>query len=463
MNWETYLDQHEDRFLSRLIELVSIPSVSTDPGHKADMQRACEWFTRWADGLGLHSEIWPSEGHPSIFIETPPVADKPVLLIYGHYDVQPAEDRELWTHPPFEPQVSDDKLYGRGASDNKGQIWLHCAALETLLASGNPLPIQVKLLIEGEEEVGSPNLPKLLTRHKDRLGADLVLVSDTSTAVKGVPTLHYSLRGIVIFEVHLQVAGRDVHSGVFGGTSPNAIHRMAQLVSRLHDEKQRVVIEGFYDGVRPIDDREKELLARVPFDPEFYQGFIGCSELVGEAGFTTNERRWFRPTLDCNGIGGGFQGDGSKTIVPARAWAKFSARLVPDQTVEHVEDCCRRWFEAQTWAGKIDFRSDHGGPPYLLDPYGPLATYLEKAGQALHQSFGQTPLLVRHGGAIPIVSQFQTLLGLSTVLMGFGSPDDAIHSPNEKFELANFRRGIRTSVRFLNALGSGAHQHFPIG
>lgn len=453
MSWQTYLENHESGFVEKLKELVAIPSVSTDPGHRPDMLRACQWFVDWASAQGLQAEIWPTGGHPSVYIESAPVAGKPVLLIYGHYDVQPAEDDGLWENPPFQPVVRDDRLYGRGASDNKGQIWLHCAAVETLLASQKSLPLQIKFLIEGEEEVGSPNLPALLEEKRQKLGADLVLVSDTSTAVKGVPTLHYSLRGIVIFEIHLTVAGRDVHSGVFGGTSPNAIHRLAQLIAGCHDDQGRVVIPGFYDRVRPMDERERELLEKVPFDPVFYQNFIGCQELVGEAGYSTNERRWFRPTLDCNGIGGGFQGEGSKTIVPARAWAKFSARLVPDQRVEEVERCCKDWFEAQTWAGQIEFRSDHGGPPYLLDPFGPLSGYLDKARGALQASFGKSPLLVRHGGAIPIVSQFQTILGLSTLLMGFGSPDDAIHSPNEKFELLNFRQGLRSSLRFLESLG----------
>lgn len=452
MIWSDYLDQHQERFLEGLKEFVAIPSVSTDPSHRPDMERCCRWLCQWAQGQGLVAEVWPTAGHPSVYLETPPVPGQPVLLIYGHYDVQPAEDLELWSAPPFLPTVREDRLYGRGASDNKGQIWTHCAALETLLACG-PLPCQVKVLIEGEEEVGSPHLPQLLEERRQRLGADLVLVSDTSTAVKGVPTLHYSLRGIVIFEVHLKVAGRDVHSGVFGGTSPNATHRLAQLISRLHDSNGKVVIPGFYDRVRAADEHEQALLARVPFDVKVYQDFIGCSELVGEAGYTTNERRWFRPTLDCNGLGGGFQGEGSKTIVPARAWAKFSARLVADQQPEEVLECCRRWFTSQTELGEIDFRPDHGGPPYLLDPSGPLSNYLEKARQALRQSWDQEPLLVRHGGAIPIVSQFQTILGLSTLLMGFGSPDDAIHSPNEKFELANFRRGLRTSCRFLLSLG----------
>lgn len=439
-------------YLEDLKALVAIPSVSTDPRQKPAMHQACQWLTDWARARGLKAEIWETPGHPAVFLETPRVEGAPTVLVYGHYDVQPAEDLELWHHPPFEPQVIEDRLYARGASDNKGQVFMHCAALDSLLQKGGPLPLQVKILIEGEEEVGSPNLPALLESRRDRLQADFVLVSDTSTAVKGTPTLHYSLRGIVIFEVHLQVAGRDVHSGVFGGTSPNATHRLARLIAALHDEQGRVVIPGFYDRVRPLEGKEKEALERVPFDEVRYREFIGCQQLEGEEGFSTNARRWFRPTLDCNGLGGGFQGAGSKTIVPARAWAKFSARLVPDQRPEEVMQCCRRWFEAQTWAGQIDFRAGDGGPPYLLDLEGPAARYLELAASALRQHFGQEPLLVRHGGAIPIVSQFETILGLPTVLMGFGSPDDAIHSPNEKFELSNFRRGIPAIVTFLESL-----------
>lgn len=436
--------------LSSLVEFVSIPSVSTDPNHRPDMERAVQWLRDWAGRCGFRSERWETAGHPAVYVETPPVPGKPVLLIYGHYDVQPAEDVDLWQTPPFQPVIRDGKLYGRGASDNKGQIYAHCAALEALR---DALPIQVKLVIEGEEEIGSVHLPELLQSKRDRLGADVVLVSDTSTAVKGVPTLHYSLRGIVIFEVHLKVAGRDVHSGVFGGTSPNATHRLAQLISRLHDAEGRVTIPGFYERVRSIEAWEKEMLERVPFDPEFYQNFIGCSELTGEGGFSTNERRWFRPTLECNGLGGGFQGAGSKTIVPARAWAKFSARLVPDQQPEEVLQLCREWFLAQQeWVGELEWIGGDGGPPYFLDPRGPAATYLEKARGALRRHFGEEPLLVRHGGAIPIVSQFRSILGLDTILMGFGSPDDAIHSPNEKFELRNFELGIAASQSFIRSL-----------
>ena len=436
--------------LDQLCEFVSIPSVSTDPAHRQDMQRCCEWLLQWAEQRGLEAQIWPTPGHPAVFIQSPPVADAPTLLVYGHYDVQPAEEPALWQTPPFTPEVRQDRLYGRGASDNKGQIFMHLQALEQWMQRGAPM--QIKVLIEGEEEVGSPNLPALLQERREELRADLVMVSDTSTALKGVPTLHYSLRGIVIFEVHLQVAARDVHSGVFGGTSPNATHELARLIASLHDENRKVVIPGFYERVRPLEGLEKEALEKVPFDQEAYQNFIGCRELVGEEGFSSNARRWFRPTLDCNGIGGGFQGAGSKTIVPAKAWAKFSARLVPDQRPEEVMECCRRWFESHPG---VTFVAGDGGPPYLLDPNGPAANYIKMARTALQTHFQQEPLLVRHGGAIPIVSQFQTLLGLSTLLMGFGSPDDAIHSPNEKFELQNFRLGIPAILDFYQAMATG--------
>jgi acetylornithine deacetylase/succinyl-diaminopimelate desuccinylase-like protein len=435
------------RGLDQLCEFVSIPSVSTDPKHGPDMRSCCQWLVNWAQARGLRAEIWETAGHPAVFIQSPPVKGAPTLLIYGHYDVQPAEEPALWATPPFQPEVREDRLYGRGASDNKGQIFMHLLALEQWLEQGAPM--QIKVLIEGEEEVGSPNLPALLEQKRAQLQSDLVMVSDTSTALKGVPTLHYSLRGIVIFEVHLQVAARDVHSGVFGGTSPNATHELAKIISGLHNERRQVVIPGFYDRVRPLEGLEKEALEKVPFDQSAYQGFIGCRELVGEEGFSSNARRWFRPTLDCNGMGGGFQGEGSKTIVPAKAWAKFSARLVPDQRPDEVMECCRKYFEA---IEGVTFLAGDGGPPYLLDPTGPASGYLQMARQALQKHFEQEPLLVRHGGAIPIVSQFETILGLSTLLMGFGSPDDAIHSPNEKFELNNFRRGMPAILDFYRAM-----------
>lgn len=443
------LDSLESGYLEALLDFVRIPSVSTDPGQRPAMQAACAWLERWAQEQGFLCEVWETPGQPCVYIETPPVEGQPTLLVYGHYDVQPAESPELWRRPPFEPYVEDDRLYGRGASDNKGQIWMHCCALDWLRRSQG-LPVQVKLLIEGEEEIGSPSLPAVLRTHRQRLQADFVLVSDTSTVVKGRPTLHYSLRGIVLFEVELEVAGRDVHSGVFGGTSPNAIHEMSRLIASLHDSEGRVIIPDFYAGVREIEAWEQAMLEAIPFDEEAYRSFIGCRQLVGERGFTTNQRRWFRPTLDCNGISGGFQGQGSKTIIPAQARAKFSCRLVPDQQPEQVMQACQNWFEALPG---VRFFPQGGGPPYFFDPRGPLAGVLARASQALEEAFQQSPLLVRHGGAIPIVSQFESELGLSTLLMGFGSPDDAIHSPNEKFELENFRRGLRALVQFLSSCG----------
>jgi acetylornithine deacetylase/succinyl-diaminopimelate desuccinylase-like protein len=375
-------------------------------------------------------------------------------LIYGHYDVQPAEDVELWTSPPFEPRIEGDALYGRGASDNKGQIMAHLLSMRELEKQG-PLPIQIKFIIEGEEEIGSPNLPGLLESRRQDLKADLVLVSDTSTVVKYLPTLHYSLRGIAVFEIFLEVAQRDVHSGVFGGTSPNAIHVLADIIGKLHDSEQRVTVPGFYDEVLPIDEWEAANLAQIPFPEETYKAFIGCSHLIGEGGFSTNERRWFRPTLECNGITGGFQGEGSKTIVPARASAKFSARLVAHQKADHVFEVCRRHLETLTPPyARLRFEPSDQGPPYLLAHDGPSARFLELARTALRESFGQEPVLTRHGGAIPIVDQFRSILGLDTILMGFGSPDDAIHSPNEKYELRNFFAGIGASQVFVRGLAS---------
>lgn len=439
-------------FLDQLIRFVAIPSVSTDPAHAGDIASAAAWLQAFAQNAGWKNELWPTKRHPAVFIETPPVAGKPVLLLYGHFDVQPAEDLELWTSPPFEPRVEGEQIYGRGASDNKGQILAHLLAVEDLQKTG-PLPIQIKFIIEGEEEIGSQNLPALLEEHREQLKADIVMVSDTSTVVKHLPTLHYSLRGIAVFELFLEVASRDVHSGVFGGTSPNAIHVLAEMIAKLHDDQGRVAIPGFYDDVTPMQDWERPNLEAIPFPEETYKQFIGCSHLVGEAGFSTNERRWFRPTLECNGITGGYQGEGSKTIVPARASAKFSARLVAHQNADHVFEVCRAYIESITPPyARLRFEANDQGPPYLLSATGPSAGYLEMARSALRESFGQEPVLTRHGGAIPIVAQFQSILGLDTILMGFGSPDDAIHSPNEKYELANFYAGIRASQLFLAGL-----------
>jgi acetylornithine deacetylase/succinyl-diaminopimelate desuccinylase-like protein len=455
MNVQQWAECHRKDLLEGLCEFVRIPSISTDPASAKDVRKAADWLIGWAAREGFAASLLETPGHPAVLIETPPVAGKPVLLIYGHYDVQPAEDLELWTSPPFSPRIEGDQIYGRGVSDNKGQIWAHLCSLRAQKALDGSLPLQVKILIEGEEESGSVNLPVLLEQQRDRLAADLVLVSDTSMVIKGYPTIHYSLRGVTIFEVFLETAARDVHSGVFGGTSPNAIHVLCDLIAKLHDKDHRVTVPGFYDKVRPLEDWEAGHLHRIPFEEEVVRKFIGCSHMIGEAGFSTNERRWFRPTLECNGITGGYQGEGSKTIVPARASAKFSIRTVADQDGMYLWEICEAWFQSHCPEyARLDFERQDQGPPYLLRQDEKTRRYLEIASRALESSFGREPLLCRHGGAIPIVEQFRSILGLDTLLLGLGSPDDAIHSPNEKYELPNFFAGIAMSAAFMQGLAT---------
>jgi len=312
--------------------------------------------------------------------------------------------------------------------------------------------VNLSVLIEGEEEIGSPHLPELLTRLRTEIAPDVVIVSDTSTAVKFRPTLHYSLRGLVVFEVRVRTARMDVHSGVHGGVLPNAVCELAAILARVHDSEGRVVVPGFYERVRPIQAWEKEALQRIPFDEAEYAGWMGAS-MCGEVGFSTNERRWFRPTLECNGFFGGYTGAGSKTIVPCSATAKFSARLVADQEPQEVMACLKTWFEAQASPGvQLEFIPGDSGRPYLLEREGAQEKLFEAARRAVLQGFGEEPLFCRHGGAIPITAEFQRILGAPTLLLGLGSPDDAIHAPNEKFELVNFYRGIRMAAGLLDAL-----------
>lgn len=448
------LQNERTQSLERLIELVRIPSVSTDSRYRPQMEQAAELVMKRCVEAGLKPELIETARHPAVVAANPHRPGRPTLLIYGHYDVQPAEDVELWQSPPFEPEVRDNRLYGRGASDNKGQISAHLEALRRLHQSGG-IPINVVVLVEGEEEIGSPNLPDLLERYRQKFQVDLAVVSDTSTAIKGRPTIHYSLRGIVIAEVFLEVASRDIHSGVYGGTTENPVRLLTQLCARLHDQNNFVTVPGFYDRVLEMADWEKEHLERLPFDEAAYLEWIGASQPVGEAGFSTNERRWFRPTLEFNGIYGGYQGEGSKTIVPASAGVKLSARLVAAQKPDEVMACLKKWFEDQcpSWA-RLTFTPGDQGPPYYLNIAE--SPYYGAAARAIQEAFGEKPFLCRHGGAIPIVSRFEDILGVKTLLMGLGSPDDAIHSYNEKFELDNFYRGIRMSEIFIRELAQVA-------
>jgi acetylornithine deacetylase/succinyl-diaminopimelate desuccinylase-like protein len=451
----TTLDQRFDQHLAELKEFVAISSVSTDPQFVTEIERACEWVKTRCEDAGLVTKVRQTARHPAVVAHNKYREGRPHILIYGHYDVQPAEDASTWKHPPFEPVVEDGYLYGRGASDNKGQILAHLCALRAIHEVEGELPVNVTILVEGEEEIGSPHLPELLKDlASQRPPIDLALVSDTSTAVKGRPMIQYSLRGIVIAEVFLKTAHREIHSGIFGGTTENAVRALVRLLSKLHDDDNRVTIPGFYDSVAEPLDWEKAELESLPFEEGPYLDWIGASEPIGEAGFETNERRWFRPTLEFNGISGGYAGEGSKTIVPHAASVKLSARLVPDQNPAEVENLMEKWFYDNCPPGaSIDYRRGHAGPPYLLGRTEEERALLSGAKEVLREAFEVEPLLSRHGGAIPIVTPFEEILGVKTLLMGLGLPDDGVHSFDERFSLEQFRKGIRMSALVLHRLG----------
>lgn len=466
---QAYVAQHEQDFFEGLCDLLRRPTVSTDPQYRGELESCAAYLAEFGrEKLGFTTRVVPTAGHPCVIMHSEDVPGAARVLLYGHYDVQPAEDVELWRRPPFEPYLEscDGKehpekvsaggqglvIRGRGTCDDKGQFWAWLCALRTLRETRGQMPVNITVLLEGEEEIGSLNLPRVLEEHREELGVDVAIVSDTGTAVKYIPTMHYALRGLISFEIALRTAAQDLHSGVHGGVSPNAAVELANIIAKLHDSAGRVVIPGFYDGVRAIEPWEKEALAAVPFDEEEYaRGF--ATTLRGEAGFSTNERRWFRPTLECNGMSGGYTGPGAKTIVPAAASAKFSARLVADQDPAHIMECVQRWFSANCpeWV-QLDFVAGELCRPYLLEKSGVGAQLFAVAEAALREGFQREPLLCRNGGAIGIVAEFSRVLGVPTLLLGLGSPDDAIHGPNEKLELANFYSGIRMGADLLERL-----------
>lgn len=450
------LDAQFDHHLTLLKTFVAIPSVSTDSHFLPHMERAASFVADRCREAGLTTEVRSTPGHPAVIAYNAYKEGRPHLLLYGHYDVQPAEDEAAWKYPPFEPTVDGDYLYGRGASDNKGQILAHLCALGWLFRVDGALPLNVTVLVEGEEEIGSPHLPALLEAlAKERPRFDIAVVSDTSTAVKGRPTIQYSLRGIVTAELSLTTASREVHSGIFGGTIENAVHAICQLIAKTHDAEHRVTIPGFYDGVREPMAWEPAELRSLPFDERAYLDWMGATEAIGEVGYTTNERRWFRPTLEFHGIGGGYQGEGSKTSVPCFAFTKLSARLVADQDPNRMADRLEAWFNSNTPQGaSMDYARGHAGPPYLMGKTVKEQELLELAKGVLRQAFDAEPILARHGGAIPIVAPFETILGVKTLLMGLGFPDDGVHSFDERFALDQLRKGVRMSVLLMEALSS---------
>ena len=444
--WNDYLSQNKQRFLDELLDLLRIPSVSADSKYKGDVARCADAVKESLLKAGCDkAEICPTEGHPIVYGEKMVDPAAPTVLVYGHYDVQPADPLELWTSGPFEPVIKDGKIYARGACDDKGQMFMHVKALEVMNATGT-LACNVKFMIEGEEEVGSANLGKFLEGNKEKLKADIVLVSDTSMISMEHPSIETGLRGLAYMEVEVTGPNRDLHSGVYGGAVHNPINALAKMIASLHDENNHITIPGFYDKVQELSEDERKALNSAPFDKKEYSEELGVEELWGEKGYTALEHTGVRPTLDVNGIWGGYTGEGAKTVLPSKAFAKISMRLVPGQTSEEIAQMFTKHFESiAPKSVKVKVTTHHGGEP-VVTPTDSVA--YKAASEAIKTAFGKDPIPTRGGGSIPIISLFEKTLGLKTVLMGFGLDSDNIHSPNEKFDLANYYKGIETIPYF---------------
>ncbi|MCX7626231.1 MAG: dipeptidase [Candidatus Sumerlaeaceae bacterium] len=447
-----YLESSRESFLTQLYELLRIPSVSALPEHSSDIRKAVEWVAARLSRLGFEAKVYETSGHPLVFAQWTKNPDKPTVLFYGHVDVQPVDPVEEWQSPPFEPTVRDGNLYCRGASDDKGQLYTHIAAVEAWLATSGSLPVNVKFLIESEEEIGSPSLPAWIREHRELLTADVVVISDTAQFAPDYPSLCTGLRGIASFEIEVRTAEADLHSGSFGGAVPNAIQVLTRIISQLHDASGRVNIPGFYDDVLEPSDEEKDSWKLLPFNEHEFVKSAGVKATWGEPDRTIFERIWTRPTLEIVGIAGGYQGKGHKGIVPARALAKGSARLVPKQDPSHVLRVIgNRLRELAPSYADVEFRCGHGTPAVSIPTN---SAWVRAARSALEKGFGKSPVFIREGGSISIVTTFVRDLQLPCLLLGFGLPDDRIHSPNEKFSLRDFERGMRTSAILLNEITS---------
>ncbi len=441
-----YIQTHQERFLSELFELLRIPSVSADSKHKQDVRKAAEYVVQKLKDAGADRvELCETKGHPIVFGEKIIDKTKPTVLVYGHYDVQPADPLNLWDSPAFEPVVKDGKIYARGACDDKGQFYMHIKAFEAMMKL-NQLTCNVKFMIEGEEEVGSDNLGTFVKENKTKLQADVILISDTSLISLDTPSITVGLRGLSYMEVEVTGPNRDLHSGVYGGAVANPINTLSQMIASLHDEKGRVTIPGFYDKVAELTKEERTQLNKAPFDLATYQSELAINDIKGEEGYTTLERTGIRPTLDVNGIWGGYTGEGAKTVLPSKASAKISMRLVPNQNSAEITELFTNHFQSiAPKSVKVKVTAHHGGEP-AVTPTDSKA--FKAASSAFEEVWGKSPIPTRDGGSIPIVSLFKKELGLDTVLMGFGLDSDAIHSPNEHYGIKNFLIGIETIVAF---------------
>jgi acetylornithine deacetylase/succinyl-diaminopimelate desuccinylase-like protein len=444
--WKEYQEQNKDPFLDELLDLLRVPSVSADSKYKGDVARCAEAVKEHMLKAGCDkAEVCPTAGHPIVLGEKIVDPALPTVLVYGHYDVQPADPLNLWHSGPFEPVIKDGKIFARGACDDKGQMFMHIKALE-VMAKTNTLPCNVKIMIEGEEEVGSSNLGKFLEDNKEKLKADIVLVSDTSMISMEHPSIESGLRGLAYMEVEVTGPNRDLHSGVYGGAVANPINILCKMIASLHDENNHITVAGFYDKVQELSAAERKALNDAPFDLKEYADELGVKEVWGEKGYTTLERTGIRPTLDVNGIWGGYTGEGAKTVLPSKAYAKISMRLVPNQVSSEISDLFTKHFESIAPAGvQVKVTAHHGGEPVVT----PTDSHAYKAAaKALKTTFGKDPIPTRGGGSIPIIALFERTLGLKTVLLGFGLDNDNIHSPNEKYDVANYYKGIETIPYF---------------
>jgi acetylornithine deacetylase/succinyl-diaminopimelate desuccinylase-like protein len=449
-----FAEKNHPRFLEELKALLRIPSVSTLPEHAGDCRHTAEKLSVELARIGMENvRLIETEGHPLVYADWLHAAGKPTVLAYGHYDVQPADPLDEWHTPPFEPTERDGNLYARGAVDDKGQMYMHVKALESLLAGGGSLPINVRVLLEGEEEVGGEGIANYVASKSADLRADFALVSDTEMFAPGLPTLCVGLRGMIYTELEVRGARTDLHSGMYGGAAPNPFVALAQIIARLKDEQGHILIPGFYDDIIPPSAEELAAWRSLPFDEEEYrEREVGSCALVGEAGFSVIERTWARPTLDVHGIPGGFTGAGAKTVIPAKALAKVSMRLVPGMTPAKAFAQYKSYVEQIVPPGvDVSVRLIHSGDPCLIPVNNP---YVQAATRALHEVWGKDTVFIRSGGSIPIVGDFARHLGLPSVMMGFGLPDDNLHAPNEKFHLKNFELGIRSIIRFLEETGA---------
>lgn len=447
----SYIDSNHDRYLKELKEFLKIPSISTDPSYAKDVNSAAEYVAQQLKKAGMsHVNIFSTPGHPVVYGEHITDKKRPTLLVYGHYDVQPVDPVALWESPPFEPTVRNGELYARGAADDKGQMFIHFKSAEAYIKCGKKLPVNIKYLIEGEEEIGSPNLDSFIADHRDLLMVDAVMVSDTTMFAREIPSICYGLRGLVYFQIDASVASGDLHSGSFGGAVGNPAFELSNILAAIKDVHGKITIPHFYDDVRELTDRERQEFAKLPFNEKVYAREIGVKQLSGEHGYTPLEQLWARPTFEINGLLSGFTGEGAKTVLPAKAMAKVSLRLVPDQKPEIIEDLFEHYvYELAPSFLEIKVTRMHGGKPWIASLDHPA---LLAASRAIKKGFGKEPVFQREGGSIPVVATFAEQLGIPSVLFGIGLPDENAHAPNEKLDLENFYNGIRSSAYFLDEL-----------